>query len=116
MATLTNAPSHWIAGSAIQKQKNDSNIYNKWIAFADGQAKNKTLWYMVSMITQGVLFLPVPAVLIYYFNAPMVVLIITLSLFFANIIAGMGGEGIRTLTSLFATSFIVHILMLAIFI
>jgi hypothetical protein len=115
MTTLTNTTTHWLAERATQKQKSNSNIYDKWIAFADGQAKNKTLWYMVSMITQGVLFLPVPAVLIYYFNAPIIVLAVTLTLFFANIIAGMGGEGIRTLTSLFAISVIVHILMLAIF-
>ena len=116
MAALTNTTTHWLAETATQKQKDNSNTYDKWIAFADRQAKNKTLWYMVSMITQGVFFLPVPAVLIYYFNAPVIVLVITLSLFFANIIAGMGGEGIRSLTSLFAISFIVHMLMLAIFI
>ena len=116
MATLTNAPAHWLAEPATQKQKNTINIYNKLLAFADGQAQSKTLWYMVSMIAQGVLFLPIPAVLIYYFNAPIMVLAVTLILFFANIIAGMGGEGIRMLMALFALSVFVHLVMLAVFV
>ena len=114
METIINAPSHWIPGSATQTHKID--IYNKWLAFEDSQAKSKTLWYMVSLIAQGVLFLPLPAMLMYYYNAPIVILVITLTLYFANIIAGMGGSGIRTLISLFAFSVIVHLVMLATFV
>jgi hypothetical protein len=115
MDTLINTASHWMPGTAIQKQKIDSSIYNKFLAFADSQKKSKTLWYMVSMIAQGVFFLPIPAVLIYYFNAPIIVLAITLILFFANIIAGMGGSNVRTLISLFVVSVSMHLFMLAFF-
>jgi hypothetical protein len=115
MTTINiTAPSNWIAKSASSSYK--INIYDKWIAFEDSQAKHKTFWYLVSMIAQGVLFLPLPAVLIYYFNAPILVLTITMTLFFANIIAGMGGLGIRTLISLFAISAVVHLIMAATFI
>ncbi len=103
----------WHAEPATQKHK--INIYEKWLAFEDSQAQSKTLWYLISMIAQGVLFLPVPAVLLYYFNAPIIVLAITMTLFFSNIIAGMGGSGIRTLISLFAVSAIVHLVMVAVF-
>ncbi len=94
--------------------KQDS-IWQKFMAFADAQEKSKTLWFLISLIGQGVLFLPIPAVLMYYYNAPIIVLIVTLSLFFANVIAGMGGSGMRTLVSLFALSIIIHLLMLAVF-
>ena len=70
---------------------------------------------MFSLVSQGVLFLPVPAFLLYYYNAPIVVLVVTLVLFFANIIAGMGGSGIRTLLGFFAFSVLVHITMLLVF-
>jgi hypothetical protein len=114
MATLINNTTTWAAGSAAPTHQ--INLYTKWFAFTESQAKSKTAWYILSMIAQGVLFLPIPAVLLYYFNAPIFVLVITLGLFFANIIAGMGGAGIRALISLFAASIIIHLIMLMIFI
>jgi hypothetical protein len=116
MATLVNAPAKWIVEPATQTQTKSDNIYNRILAFTDGQAKNRTLWYLVSLIVQGILFLPIPAALMYYFNAPIVVLGITMVLFFSNIIAGMGGLGIRSLMFLFGLSIIAHLVMLAVFI
>jgi hypothetical protein len=91
------------------------SILDKWNALADKQAENKTLWFIVSLIAQGVLFLPIPAALIHYFNAPLPVLAITLGLYFANIIAGMGGAGIRVMLLLFASSVFLHLLMIGLF-
>lgn len=91
-------------------------LLEKYNRFTDGQAKNRTAWFYISLISQGVLFLPIPALLSYYFNAPIVVLIISLSLYFANIIAGMGGSGIRTIISLFAISIVAHFIMLLVFV
>jgi hypothetical protein len=87
--------------------------WKKVLAALDSQEDNKTLWYIVSMIVQGVLFLSVPAALIYYFYAPLFILPVTLVLFFGNIIAGMGGAGIRVILSLFIISAIVHLSLLA---
>jgi uncharacterized membrane protein len=92
-----------------------NNLGNKWNNFVNSQADNKTLWFLVSLVFQGVFFLPIPAVLLYYFNAPILVLAVTLTLFFANIIAGMGGAGIKTLLTLFAASIVIHALMLIVF-
>jgi hypothetical protein len=118
METTINVAAHWTAGTTTQKQKStvNGNIFARFLAFADGQQKSKTMWFMVSLIAQAVLFLPVPAVLMYYFNAPVVVLAITMGLFFANVIAGMGGAGTRVLISLFALSALIHLIMLAVFI
>jgi hypothetical protein len=115
MTTLKLNPlNNWIAKPAISTQKN--NIYNRWVAFTNSQAKTKTQWYLISMMVQGVLFLPIPAVLIYYYHAPIIVLAVTMTLFFTNIIAGMGGSKIGTLMSLFALSILIHLCMLGIFI
>src|SRR5476651_1522533 len=86
-----------------------STAWQKFLATLDNQVSNLTLWYIVSMIAQGILFLPVPAALIFYFNAPLWLLPITLALFFGNIIAGMGGAGIRVILSLFIISSIIHL-------
>lgn len=113
METTMNTRVQWTAQPVTQK--NQSLAY-KWNTFVDSQADSKTLWFLVSLVFQGVFFLPVPAILLYYFNAPILVLAITLTLFFANIIAGMGGAGIKAMLSLFAISIILHALMLIVFI
>ena len=113
MAHTITTQAKWASEATPQTHK--FTLYDKWLALEDTQSENKTLWYLVSMVAQGVFFLPIPAVLMYFFNAPIIVLVITLTLFFANIIAGMGGAGIRTLMSLFAASIIIHLLMLLIF-
>jgi hypothetical protein len=112
--TTISANTRWSAEAPAQTHK--TTIYNKFVAFTDSQTEHKTLWFMVSMIVQGIFFLPVPALLMFSYNAPAVVLIITLSLFFANVILGMGGAGVRTLLSVFAASILIHLLMLATFI
>jgi hypothetical protein len=111
MATLTNTA--WPQATATA---NNKTLLGKILAWADEQAPNRTMWFMVALIAQGVLFLPVPAVLLYYFEAPIMLLAITLGLFFSNIIAGMGGAGIRVLLGLFAFSVLAHITMLIAFI
>ena len=114
MATLKlNVPTWQVTRT---DQNNHTTLWKKWLAITDSQADNKTMWFLVSLIIQGVLFLPIPAVLMYYYNAPIITLGITMILFFANIIAGMGGSGIRTVLSFFAASVIIHLVMLAVFI
>jgi len=113
MTTIT-ANNQWVAGTVTQAQQ--KTLLAKWNLLMEGQADRKTLWFLVSLVFQGVFLLPVPAALIYYFNAPVLVLVVTLTLFFANIIAGMGGAGIKTLLWLFASSIIIHLLMITIFI
>lgn len=112
MATLTNTTAQW---SEVSLTNNNNSLLTKITAWADRQAPNRTLWFMVSLIAQGVLFLPVPAVLLYYFHAPIAILAITLGLFFSNIIAGMGGAGIRVMLGLFAFSILAHLLMILVF-
>jgi hypothetical protein len=112
MATLTNTSAQW---SEVSLTKNNYNLTTKITTWADAQAPNRTLWFMVSLIAQGVLFLPIPAVLLYYFDAPLAVLAVTLGLFFSNIIAGMGGAGIRVMLGFFAFSILAHLLMILLF-
>ena len=112
MATTLNAR---VLQGQSEFQKSTGSIWNKLVAFTDSQAKVKTQWFMLSLIVQGVFFLPLPAALSFYYGAPVYLLFITLGLFFANIISGMGGAGIRVTLGLFAISVITHLLMLAIY-
>ena len=112
MATLTNTSAQW---SEVSLTNNNNSLLTKITAWADRQTPNRTLWFMVSLIAQGVLFLPIPAVLLYYFHAPIAILAVTLGLFFSNIIAGMGGAGIRVMLGFFAFSILAHLLMILVF-
>jgi hypothetical protein len=113
MDTILNAHTGWkneTANRSIAVRPE-----NKLTSFINSQEKNETAWFLISMVIQGIFFLPLPAVLIFHFGAPAYILIFTLGLFFANIIAGMSSSGARVIIYLFAASFIVHALMLAIF-
>lgn len=115
MATLkTTAPNTWTIPAKTTAAT--PNLWNKFLAFADTQKSNRTAWFFTMLMVHGILLLPVPAVLCYYFNAPNGILAITMVAFFANLIANMGGAGIRTTITLFAASVLVHLLMILIFV
>ncbi|MEP6613292.1 MAG: hypothetical protein ABJA76_15435 [Mucilaginibacter sp.] len=109
MATSISHAGQWTQTPATTT--NSTNIFNKWAAFTQSQSENKTFWFLLSLVFQGIFFLPLPALLIYYFNAPTLIVVITLTLFFANIIAGMGGASTQTLLKLFAASIAIQVLM-----
>lgn len=107
MQTL-NTTSAW----ATHPESNNLNLWAKYLAYADSQKNNRTLWFFISLMVHGVVFLPVPAVLMFYYNASIMVLITTMVCFFANFIANMGGAGIRTTLFLFAASIAIHLIMI----
>jgi len=113
MATILNSPVSWANETTVQN--NTVKTESKWTTFVNSQKNYVTAWFLISLIVQGVFFLPIPAVLIFSFNAPAYILVFTLGLFFANIIAGMSGAGVKAIITLFATSVIVHALLVAIF-
>ncbi|MDB5139082.1 MAG: hypothetical protein JWR12_998 [Mucilaginibacter sp.] len=97
-------------------EQNTNNTWKKLSAIADNQADNKTLWFLFSLIFQGVLFLPIPAVLMYYYQASIIVLPITFGLYISNIIVGMGGSNIKVVLGFILFSFIVNLTMLALYV
>lgn len=110
MATIkTTFPQQWAQTEALSS--NNLNIWSRLNAFADTQKPNHTLWFFINLTLHGVFILPLPVVLIYYFGAPVVILGVTLIVFFLNMIANMGGSGIRTTLGLFAASLAIHVLM-----
>jgi len=110
MATLkTNVPSTWT--TAAQADHTHINLWDKFAAFADSQHERKAMWYFLALVVQGVFFLPLPAFLMYYCNAPIIVLLITLTCFFTSIIACMGGAGIRSVLLLSAASVLIQVIM-----
>jgi len=92
------------------------SILKRFEEFAESQKDKRLAWFMISLLAQSVLVLPVPAALMYYFNAPIWVLAITVSLFFANIVAGMSGSKISVLMALIAITTVVHIAMIMTFV
>src|ERR1700733_707367 len=114
MSTIDIRANLKLVHSAPVAQEQQS-LWNKFTIFADNETEHRTLWFMVSLIVQGVFFLPIPAVLIYYFGAPTLCIIVSMGLFFGNVILGMGGASIRTMIGFFLLSVLVHLFMLAVF-
>lgn len=90
--------------------------YGQFKAFVEGQKDKRLGWFMIGLLAQAVLILPIPAALIYYYDASVYVLIVTMVLFFANIIAGMGGSKVSVLMLLVALNIIVHTVMICAFV
>jgi hypothetical protein len=88
------------------------SILERFEVFAESQKDKRLGWFMISLLAQAVIFVPVPAALMYYCDASILVLATTMVLFFANIIAGMGGSKIGVLMALIAITTIVHIAMI----
>ncbi|MDB4922967.1 MAG: hypothetical protein JWQ54_4950 [Mucilaginibacter sp.] len=83
-------------------------VHNRYLAFIKRQQKNQTAWFMLTMVLQGILILPVPAILLFYYDAPIYVLIITMLTYFPNIITAMTGSGLRVTLAIFACSLLIN--------
>ena len=110
MATIkTNVPATWT--TTVHENDAHVSLLDKFNDFADSQTERKTMWYFLALVVQGVFFLPLPAFLMYYYDAPIIVLLITLTCFFTSIIACMGGAGIRSVLMLSAASILIQVIM-----
>ncbi|RYU87290.1 hypothetical protein EWM62_16390 [Mucilaginibacter terrigena] len=92
------------------------NPVKSYLKYADSQKGNHTLWWFVNLMVHGNLVLAVPAVLIYYYHAPVIILGITVIGFFGNLVANMCGAGIRVTLTAFFASLLINMAMLLIFI
>jgi len=95
--------------SGQQGQDIFTRLLSRYLAYADAQAPNRMLWFFMALMVNGVFFLAAPAILIWYFGAPIAVLAIMVLNFFANLIANMGGAGIRTTLSLFYLGLVINL-------
>jgi hypothetical protein len=92
------------------------SIVKRFAKFAESQHDKRLAWFMISLLAQSVLILPIPAALMYYYDAPIWVLVVTVLTFFANIIAGMGGSRINALIFLAGFSTLIHLAMILFFV
>lgn len=78
--------------------------------FADRQKESRAMWFFGALLIQGVIFIPLPAFLVYYYDASVTGLLITMTCFFTTIIAFMGGAGIRTVIFLALASMLIELI------
>jgi hypothetical protein len=96
----------------MQTPLKNNATWNRFIAFLDKHEKERTQWFVISFVFQAVVCLPLPAVLIYYYNASALCLGVTVLLFFINLAAGFTGAKIRTIITLTVISLAANLLML----
>jgi hypothetical protein len=111
MAILkTDMHANWTTRAS--KHEDHNGLWDKFAAFADRQRERKVIWFFLALTVQGIFFLPMPAALMYYYNSSVIVLFITMFCFFTNIIAYMGGAGIRTVLLLSVLSILIQVTVL----
>jgi hypothetical protein len=86
----------------------EPTVHNRYLAFIKRQQKNRTVWFLLTLVLQGNLILPVPAILLFYYNAPIYVLMITMLTYFPNLITAMTGSGLRVTLAIFACSLLIN--------
>ena len=107
---------HTIEKNNIEAGEKAYSIADRLTTFIERQKDKRLAWFMISLLAQAVLILPIPAALIYYYNAPESILAVTLGLFFSNIIAGMGGSKTSVMIFLVALNTVVHVVMILAFV
>ena len=88
--------------------RSSQTVHEKYLAFVRREDKDKTVWFILAMVLQGTLILPVPAILLFYYNAPIYVLVITLLTYFPNLITAMTGSGLRVTLAIFIGSLLIN--------
>jgi len=89
-----------------------SKLFKSYIRYADSQSQNDLLWFTLVLMVHGVFSLASPAILILSFDAPIIVLAITVLNFFINLIAHMGGAGIRIKLTLLYLGLLINVGMI----
>ncbi|MFI5159802.1 MAG: hypothetical protein ACHQHN_00925 [Sphingobacteriales bacterium] len=96
----------------MQTLLKNNAAWNKFTAFTHKHEKERMQWFVISFVFQAVVCLPLPAVLIYYYDASPLCLGVTVLLFFINLTAGFCGAKIRTIISLTTISLAANLIML----
>lgn len=92
------------------------SLYKRFLNYSETQTEKRAAWFLLSILGPGVLFLPLPAFLMYYYDAPIWTLATTLVLFFASVVTGMAGSKTSVVIFLLGLNIIVHVAMLLAFI
>jgi hypothetical protein len=99
--TLTTAPS--------------ISLWTKYLNFADGQKENRLAWFLVSIILHATVLVPLTFMLVYSLGGYVIpCLAASMVIFFANIVANMGGASTRATIFLFGFSLLIHATILVI--
>lgn len=89
-------------------------IWEKYRLFVESQKPNAIGWWLGSLMLHGCILVPITFLLVYSLNGPTIpFLFISMSLFFINVIANMGGAAFKVTFNSFMLSIAIHLLMAA---
>ena len=103
MGVVLKNNDNWSSAPFSKNQENSFSL--KLLKIANSAVDSKTAWFVVFIIGQSVLLLPILAVLIFYLHVQFNLVLITIVLYAANILSEMRGSGIRILVSFFCYKF-----------
>lgn len=87
-------------------------FWTKYLAYVDTQKPYSMGWWLLSLMLHGCILVPLTFLLVYSLNGPTLTFLgISMSLFFINVIANMGGAPFRFTFSSFLVSLALHAAM-----
>lgn len=90
------------------------SLMQRYYDFCDAQMKNKTMWYIVPLITLSAVVMPLSIILASYYNWPTIIVGGSMLLFFSNIIASVAAMHTRVVITLYFLTVFLHILMVTV--
>jgi len=85
------------------------SLWSKYLTFADGQKENHLGWFLVSIILHATALVPLTFVIVYSLGGYVLpCLAVSMTIFFANIVANMSGASTRVTIFVFGLSLLIH--------
>lgn len=101
--------------NSIPARTETSGFISGYTSFVDSQKVNSVAWWLGSLMLHGCILVPLTFLFVYSAGGPAgLFLAISMTAFFVNVIANMGGAGFRFTFNSLVVSVILHLIMIAV--
>lgn len=97
-------------GSIRQTKPKQIDWLSRYWAYCDRQMKQRTLWYLLPLMSLSAAVMPIGIFLMSYFTWYLSFVAISILLFFANIVVNIAGQHTRTTITIYLITLLVHVL------
>lgn len=93
------------------RKKEQIGWKQKYLNFCDQQMKQRTLWYLIPLMSLSAAIMPISIFLMSYFEGYIVFVAISILLFFGNIILSIADQPTRVTITFYLLTLLVHFLV-----
>ena len=97
-------------GSIGRTKSKRINWTSRYLAYCDRQMQQRTLWYLLPLMSLSAAVMPIGIFLMSYFSWYLPFVAISILLFFANIVVNIADQHTRTTITVYLFTLLVHVL------